>query len=80
MGAIAGTSAGQAGGECLGRVAHDLFHILILVHAVEVDGLLQVGVQGLEVLLGDHVLQSAADIVVVADVQVVAVDLQGRCV
>ena len=77
VGAIAGTRAGQAGGECLGRVAHDLFHILILVHAVEVDGLLQVGVHGLEVLLGDHVLQSAADIVVVADVQVVAVDLQG---
>ena len=76
VGTKTGTNARQAGGECCGGVAYDLLHIFLRIHTVQVDRLLQVGVEGLEVLAGDHVLQGAGNIVVIANVQIIVIYLQ----
>ena len=91
--AKAGLQAGEAAvGEHLGGVAHHQLHILVLVHAVQVHGLVQVGVEepaiqaaaklavGVFTGLGEQdPLQSDLLVVVLADVQVVVKHHQVGC-
>ena len=91
--AKAGLQAGEAAvGEHLGGVAHHQLHILVLVHAVQVHGLVQVGVEepaiqaaaklavGVFTGLGEQdPLQSDLLVVVLADVQVIVEHHQVGC-
>ena len=91
--AKAGLQAGEtAVGEHLGGVAHHQLHILVLVHAVQVHGLVQVGVEepaiqaaaklavGVFTGLGEQdPLQSDLLVVVLADVQVIVEHHQVGC-
>ena len=91
--AKAGLQAGEtAVGEHLGGVAHHQLHVLVLVHAVQVHGLVQVGVEepaiqaaaklavGVFTGLGEQdPLQRDLLIVVLADVQVIVKHHQVGC-
>ena len=75
--AVAAAQTGTAAiGEGLVGVAHEHFDVLIGIHAVQVDRLFEVRALDHEVHVHREALQCARHIVVIADVEVVAEDLQ----